>query len=478
MTNLRRKLLAKGTRFLDLLAMVITFSLSLYLFAPADAPQDLIGFFTQKIKVINVIALTGLVIGWVRLFRYFGLYEVRRFGKIYLEWLDIIKAVTVNVLLLAAIGIFFTRRNITKEVLLAFWSSNIVLTILFRAIVREYLISLRNKGRNLRFVVFVGTNPRALDFAQKILQRRELGFRLLGFVDDQYGSIHDNFPKAKHLCTLDEFPAFLENNIVDEVFIILPIKSYYEQIHKIIGLCEELGVVCRVPSHWFDFRTAKTSAFDLDGIPVMTIYTGSNNQMEYLWIKRVLDVVISSLMMVLAAPMFAVIPLLLKVTSKGPVFFSQERIGYNKRRFKMLKFRTMVENAEMLQSELEHLNEADGPAFKINNDPRITSVGKWLRKTSLDEIPQLINVLLGDMSLVGPRPLPVRDVEGIDERWQKRRFSMRPGLTCLWQINGRNNLLFKDWMRLDLEYIDQWSISLDFKILFKTIPAILKATGQ
>jgi len=165
------------------------------------------------------------------------------------------------------------------------------------------------------------------------------------------------------------------------------------------------------------------------------------------------------------------------VTSNYTVFFVQERVGLNKRRFRVYKFRTMVKDAEQKQAELEDLNEVMGAAFKITNDPRITPVGSFLRKTSIDELPQLINVLKGDMSLVGPRPLPVRDYNGFNTDWHRRRFSVRPGITCLWQVNGRHNITFEKWMELDLEYIDQWSLLLDLSILVKTIPAVLKGSG-
>jgi len=479
MTTLRRKLLARGTRILDIIIMISTFSAALYFHAPEEAPHNIIEFLSLKIKVLNVIALFVLIVGWNRLFAYFGLYEVRRLGNRLREWFDIFKAVTVSALFLASISFLISRRNIDKNVLFTFWSSCIVLTILARTAVREYLVYLRNHGRNLRHVVFVGSGPRAIDLAQKIMSRPELGYKLLGFVDDNFEVSHSKIvPKAKRLCTLSEFPDFLENNIVDEVFIALPIKTFYEQIKKIAKLCEELGIVCRVPSDWFEFKTAKTSAFSLEGVPILTLHASSNKQLEWMWVKRLVDITLSIVAIILLAPVFGLIALLIKLTSKGPVFFTQERIGYNRRRFKMIKFRTMINGAEKMQDELQALNEADGPAFKISNDPRVTKIGKWLRKTSLDELPQLFNVLKGDMSLVGPRPLPVRDVDGIDERWQKRRFSMRPGLTCLWQINGRHKVSFDEWMKLDLEYIDRWSIKLDIEILLKTLPTVVKATGQ
>ena len=169
--------------------------------------------------------------------------------------------------------------------------------------------------------------------------------------------------------------------------------------------------------------------------------------------------------------------LAIKLTSAGPIFFLQERIGLNKRRFRIYKFRTMVPHAEKLMAKLEARNEVSGPVFKIKNDPRITPIGRFLRRSSIDELPQLLNVLKGDMSLVGPRPLPVRDYEGFNEDWQRRRFSVKPGITCLWQVNGRSGISFDQWMLLDLQYMDEWSLWLDFKILAKTVPAVLKGAG-
>ena len=182
-------------------------------------------------------------------------------------------------------------------------------------------------------------------------------------------------------------------------------------------------------------------------------------------------------MLVLLAPVFLIVAILIKLEMSGPVFFVQDRVGLNKRRFRMYKFRTMIGDAEKRQSELESLNEADGPVFKIKNDPRVTRLGKFLRKASIDELPQLLNVLMGDMSLVGPRPLPMRDYHGFDQDWVRRRFSVRPGITCLWQVNGRSSVSFKEWMELDLHYIDHWSFWLDVKLLAKTIPAVVRGTG-
>jgi exopolysaccharide biosynthesis polyprenyl glycosylphosphotransferase len=194
-------------------------------------------------------------------------------------------------------------------------------------------------------------------------------------------------------------------------------------------------------------------------------------------VKRLIDILGAYVLLACLAPLFLVAAIAIKLTSPGPVFFIQERVGRGKRRFRLYKFRTMVADAEQKQADLEALNEAGGPVFKIKDDPRITPVGHILRKLSIDELPQLWNVLRGDMSLVGPRPLPVRAYNGFSEDWQRRRFSVRPGITCLWQINGRSSVPFEKWMELDMRYIDEWSLWLDLKILLKTVPAVLRGSG-
>jgi len=256
----------------------------------------------------------------------------------------------------------------------------------------------------------------------------------------------------------------------------LPMNKYGPFAEKVIHYCEEQGIIVRVRTETFNLKVARSFFDDLQGIPVMTIQSGPADTWQ-LAMKRFLDVAGSAALLFALAPLFAIVALLVRLDSSGPVFFTQERVGFNKRRFRMLKFRTMVAEADKQQELLEHLNEAEGPVFKIRNDPRITRVGAFLRRFSIDELPQLVNVIKGDMSLVGPRPLPLRDVERIEIRWHKRRFSIKPGITCLWQVNGRSDIGFDDWVRLDLEYIDSWSLALDVVIIMKTIPAVFRGPG-
>ena len=219
----------------------------------------------------------------------------------------------------------------------------------------------------------------------------------------------------------------------------------------------------RLLSDIFNLRQSRSSVEEFADEAFTTLNNGSQDGWQHL-LKRTLDVSLSLAAILGLSPVFLLAILTVRLSSPGPAFFVQERVGLNKRRFRLYKFRTMVVDAAERQREIEHLNEARGPVFKIKNDPRLTAAGKFLRKTSIDELPQLFNVLKGDMSLVGPRPLPLRDYQGFDQDWQRRRFSVRPGITCLWQINGRSSVSFEKWMELDMQYIDQWSLGLDFKI--------------
>jgi exopolysaccharide biosynthesis polyprenyl glycosylphosphotransferase len=326
-------------------------------------------------------------------------------------------------------------------------------------------------------MVIVGTNPRAIEFAKKIESKPELGYRIIGFVDEEWEGIPE-FQKNGYslVSSVSLFADFIRGHVVDEVVITLPVNSFYPQIASIIGLCEEQGILVRYPSNMFSLTLGHSTTEHLEEDSLVTVYTGSMNGGALL-VKRMVDFSLSLVLSILLCPLFLTIAILIKMTSTGPIFFIQSRPGLNKRPFKMIKFRTMVKDADKMLDEVAHLNEERGPAFKIKDDPRITRIGKFLRKTSVDELPQLINVFKGEMSLVGPRPFFYWEFDRIQDPWIKRRLSVRPGLTGLWQVNGRSNVTFDQRIRMDLEYIDNWSLAMDFRILAKTIPVVLFAHG-
>ena len=295
-------------------------------------------------------------------------------------------------------------------------------------------------------------------------------YNVVGILDDEFVG---NAPmRDRYLGGLDLLDLLLKENPVSVVYCSLPVKSMYEPIQQVIAVCEQFGVEVRHSSHLFHTKIAR-----LDRGP------GNNSILRMVrddstrYAKRAIDILGASALLVLSLPILIAAGIAIKLTSSGPIFFSQDRYGLHRRRFRMFKLRTMVVNAEVLQAQLENQNELGGPVFKIKQDPRVTKVGAFLRKTSIDELPQLWNVLTGDMSLVGPRPLAVRDVLKIEDSAQLRRFSVLPGITCIWQMSGRNNTDFANWIRQDLEYIDSWSLMLDFKILIGTVPAVLWGKG-
>jgi exopolysaccharide biosynthesis polyprenyl glycosylphosphotransferase len=336
---------------------------------------------------------------------------------------------------------------------------------------------LRRRGKNSRFLLIIGTNERAVEFAGKIAGEPERGYKIVGFVDDLWEGI-GTFEATGHTrcCDFQGLAEFLRHNIVDEAAIYLPLRSYYEHAAQLVSQCEQHGIAIRFDSHIFNFRGSNVYSQDIDEHSRVVARFTPRGVWSVL-IKRAIDCALSAALLMLCAPLWALVAILIKWTSSGPVLFSQVRVGLNKRRFNMYKFRTMIAGAEQMQDQLLSMNEMTGPAFKMTNDPRVTSIGRILRKTSIDELPQLLNVLRGDMSLVGPRAMSLRDYRLFDQDWQRRRFSVKPGITCLWQVKGRNSIPFERWMELDMEYIDQWSLWLDFKILARTVPVVLRGTG-
>lgn len=427
-----------------------------------------------QIKIQQLVILLSLMLCWHLFFLHLDLYRSRRLGDNLQEIKAILRAISYGTCLVGLFIFYYYPFSQYLSFLALFWILSVFFSLLTRMLMRLTLMFIRMRGRNLRFALIIGTNQRALNFANDISNYRELGYQLLGFIDDKI--FDQTLPEGQLLGDFDHFQEVLNQHVVDEVIIALPAFSYQPKINRIMHQCLEQGIMVRYLLDHFEAFLAKSKIDNFHGSPILTLYNGPTENW-HLVIKRASDILFSALGLIILSPLFLIVAILIKLETRGPVFFFQERLGYNKRRFRMIKFRTMVNHAEEKQQELEHLNEMSGPVFKIKNDPRVTRIGKMLRRTSIDELPQLICVLKGDMSLVGPRPLPLRDCNGFNKEWQKRRFSIKPGLTCLWQINGRNTIPFHQWMELDMEYIDNWSLLLDLKILLKTIPIVLKCTG-
>ena len=332
----------------------------------------------------------------------------------------------------------------------------------------------RYRGYNYRTVLIVGTHKGAVGLADSILDHRYWGYKIVGFVSHPQAESTALPPRYELLGTIDDILEIVENNVVDDVLFCINRRDL-DRMEDLFLALHEQGIQTRFALNLFPHTKARTRFEELDGVPLLTFSTAPERPVP-LAFKRLVDVSMSALLLVLALPVVVAIALAIKVTAGGGVLYRQTRCGLNGRRFTLYKFRTMVEDAEAKQRELLHLNEMDGPVFKLKRDPRVTWFGRILRRFSLDELPQLWNVLRGDMSLVGPRP-PIPDEVSRYQRWQRRRLSMKPGLTCLWQIGGRNQLDFDRWMELDLQYIDSWSPWLDMKILLKTVPAVLSGKG-
>ena len=455
----------------------------LFAMAASNLPitlNDFSALIEMRFSFRNMALFMLFGVVWHLILNSYGFYDSRRLSKLVEEMVDIVQAITICMALLFTIKIGFPIKIISLNFLQWFWVSSFLLFTTSRLLLRLALILLRFQGRNLRQALIIGSNERALAYAQKLREQKKLGYIVLGLVDDAPYACPQGVAAqqdSRVVCTLADFQEYIRHNVIDEIFLFLPIKTFYSRINAIIAACEEQGIVVRMGTDFFSLKLAKARIERIDCDALVTLYTGNMYHWKIL-IKEIIDVAAAALLVLCTAPLMLAAALLIKVMSPGPVFFKQDRIGLNKRKFKILKFRTMVVDAEKKLKEIEHLNEIEGNvAFKLKNDPRITPVGKVLRILSLDELPQLFNVVRGDMSLVGPRPLTLNDFRGFSIDWQRRRFSVKPGITCLWQIAGRSTLTFREWMELDMEYIDNWSLWLDFKILLKTVPAVLKTRG-
>lgn len=411
-------------------------------------------------------------LGWVLMLYLVGAYRVRAQWSLRTEAAAIIRA-AFYMAFAAATVLFFTKsQDVSRLFLLLLFPAQAVVTIATRAVLRWQLERLRESGHNSRNVLVLGTGPRARDFARQLEEHSALGLRVVGFV----GERASNLPRrAQWLGDLKALETVLHDNIVDEVAICLSTGDW-SLVEALVALCEEEGKVVRIPLEIPQLGSERRFVEDLDGTPVLSLVRGPDHLLA-LAVKRMLDLVGASLGLVVLSPVFGAVAVYIRRKDGKPVLFRQTRVGVNGRPFTIYKFRTMVKDAEERYEEVVTLSDTKGAAFKMSNDPRITSWGRLLRKSSLDELPQLWNVFKGEMSLIGPRPAPPREVDGYDI-WHRRRLTMKPGITGMWQISSRLDDDFSERAKLDLAYIDRWSLWLDFKIAVKTVPTLLRPAGR
>ncbi len=429
----------------------------------------------QEWGLANVDALQAALlygVAWPALLWVTGLYRLRSRWSIRSEIADLFRA-----WILLAVGFFallflLKLGDVSRLFLLLLLFTQVVVTFLSRFALRRVFAMVRARGHNTRYLLVVGTGASAIAFAERVERHRDLGLRVAGHLSLEPGPAMVGDRPV--LGTLDEIEDILHSTIVDEVAICLPPTSLH-LVEPITRLCEEEGRVVRLPLDDLGPLTGGRVE-EFDGIPVMSFVYGPDRVLG-LVAKRLLDMAIASLALVVLSPAFLVIALWIRAVDGAPVLFRQTRIGLHGRPFKVFKFRTMVPDAEAQLRDLEELNEVRGHAFKVTDDPRLSRTGRWLRRTSLDELPQLWNVLVGSMSLVGPRPPLPREVAGYDV-WHRRRLSMKPGITGLWQVSARDEEDFDRWVEIDLDYIDRWSLWLDLKIMLRTIPAMVLHQGR
>lgn len=455
--------------FDNLFALGLTIAL-VAIFSGGGGPVTHAGWFLNtRVSLLDCCLCAAVAVVWVKWFEFFGLTRSLLQRPLH----AMLRALwTCAVITLAAVAyVRFRNAASIRWVALLVFSVTFLYEVLEILIARGFYALNQSKTR----VLILGTGRRASK-AWREIRTRQAGVReLVGFVDDRD---HEKMaPDIAARCVTD--PAtladFLLTNPVDELLVAVPLRSCYDLAQQCVTIAEAAGV--RVLCLRDIYTLSHSAALRRRVEPSLELVPHDQVHHLHQAFKRCFDLAVALTMLVVLAPLFLAIAMAIKVTSEGPVFFVQERYGYRRRCFRMYKFRSMVQNAPELMASLEDRNEATGPIFKMKDDPRITSLGKLLRRWSLDELPQLINVIRGEMSLVGPRPMSIRDVSRFSEATLMRRFSIRPGITGIWQVSGRSSLTFDDWIALDFQYIEDWSLQLDLKILARTVPAVLKGWG-
>ncbi len=431
------------------------------------------GFYYQPYSAYLPLAII-LTLFSIAMFRIEGLYYPTR-GRSYLdEFYTLVNGTTTAILLIMAITFFVRPLVYSRAVYVYAALLIIILLALARAVERMIRPRLRKHGIGVDRVLIVGAGEVGRALMRNVVAKPDLAYEIVGFVDDHYERGHTDIGRFKALGSTSNLPMLLRDDLVDEVIVTLPWTAR-EKIITIMELCQRMRVIAKVVPDLFQLSLSRLAIDDVGGIPLIGVretQIGTWNAV----VKRIMDILGSLLLIILLAPVMLVAAWIIKLDSPGPIIFKQKRIGRGGRIFVVYKFRTMHDGAEHEQARLNELNEVDGPVFKIRNDPRHTRIGRWIRRMSIDELPQLFNVLKGEMSLVGPRPPMVSEVDHYQD-WHKQRLQVSPGLTGLWQVSGRSEIPFDEQCMLDIYYIENWSPWLDMWIMLRTVPTVLLARG-
>ncbi len=460
----------EGTvRLLDILCVVAGVPAAYFLrdFLPVNARGPLVPLSDYW----PFLALTLVL--WIAATWFFRLYNSFRTRSIWPEIGRIAKAL-LSMAIIHIAAIFFLRLH--EDVSRLFFGTYFAVVFAFiagnRVVLRRVAHSARRSGHNMKVFAVVGSGDLAHDVVQTVEEHPEWGYLFAGHVLDAQG-VGNPKPELV-LGTVAQLGQILDDNVIDEVIFAVP-RERLSHIEGAFRLCQEQGANARVCLDLFQVGGAHVALGEMDGLPMLAFTRAPTDEVALL-LKRAFDMFSSAIAVLLLSPAFVATAIAVKLDSPGPVFFRQTRVGKNGRPFKMLKFRSMHIDAEARLESLRAQNEASGPVFKMKDDPRVTRVGRFIRRTSIDELPQFLNVLTGEMSIVGPRPPVPAEVKQY-QRWQRRRLSVKPGITCTWQVSGRSNISFDQWMKLDLEYIDTWSLWQDIQICFRTVPAVLLSRG-
>lgn len=471
------------TLIVDALLVYLAFHIAHYLRYTLFFHNDLIAHFRSNVSgnerdfytpIRSFLPLEiSIIIGVVLLFVLRGMYSIRLSGNLFLQMRQIVTSLTVGLSLLVAYFFVFQPPSSSRLLVPFVWICAIVILCLGRIVLSLLFGLLHRLGLGERRLLVVGSGRLGKMIMQHIAASPNLGYSIVGFLHDMHEPAGD-FGRFRMLGTLDDLALVIRSMQVDEVIIALP-SELHQQTIRSVRLCERLGASFMLVPELYELSLSRIDMVAIEGIPLLGIKQKPLNTVQRA-LMRVTDIIGAVLVLLLGSPIWLCFALLIKLTSPGEIILRQTRVGVGGRSFTCYKFRSMYKNAEQVLASLLAQNEAQGPLFKMKDDPRVTPIGKFLRRTSLDEIPQLFNVIKGDMSLVGPRPPLPREVAQYEE-WQKGRLAMKPGLTGLWQVRGRSDLSFDEGVLMDLYYIENWSLRLYYQILMRTVPAVLFSRG-